>query len=95
MANCVACHQVNGEGVVDIFPPLSKADYLMEDDQRSITEIINGMSGEIIVNGKIYNNVMPAFELSDQEVADVLNYIRNSWGNEGEAITGKQVALMR
>lgn len=81
---CVSCHMANGEGAVNIFPPLANADYLKENQIESIKAIKFGMSGEIVVNGKTYNSVMSPLGLTDQEVADVLNYINNSWGNTNE-----------
>jgi len=90
-ANCVACHQENGEGMEDVFPPLAKADYLMADKTRSILQVLHGASGEMKVNGKIYNGDMAGFDLSDQEISDVLNYVRNSFGNKGDAIRPEEV----
>jgi mono/diheme cytochrome c family protein len=93
--HCTSCHMDNGEGMENVFPPLAKSDYLMADKKRSIQQVINGMSGEIKVNGKLYNGEMPPFPLSDQEVSDVLNYIRNSWGNKGGAVKPEEVAAER
>jgi mono/diheme cytochrome c family protein len=95
MAQCLSCHQSEGEGIEDVFPPLAKSDYLMADKKRSIHQVLHGLSGEIKVNGKIYNGEMSAFDLTDQEVSDVLNYIRNSWGNKGVAVTPEEVAAAR
>lgn len=92
---CIACHQEKGEGLEDIYPPLAKSDYLMADKKRAIHQIIQGLSGEIKVNGKVYNGEMPAFELTDTEASDVVNYIRNSWGNKGGAVTPDEVATAR
>ena len=78
---CFACHQANGEGIPNAFPPLAKSDYLNEDVKRAISVIINGKTGEITVNGKVYNSVMTKQTLTDDEVADVLTYVYNSWGN--------------
>jgi mono/diheme cytochrome c family protein len=94
-AQCVTCHQEAGEGIPDVFPPLAKSDYLMADKKRSIQQVLHGLSGEIKVNGKTYNGEMAAFDLSDQEASDVLNYIRNSWGNKGPAITPEEVKATR
>lgn len=94
-AQCLSCHQENGEGLEDVFPPLAKSDYLMADKKRSIVQTLKGVSGEIKVNGKIYNGEMTGFDLSDQEVSDVLNYIRNSFGNKGAAVTPEEVAAAR
>ncbi|MBT1702071.1 c-type cytochrome [Chryseosolibacter indicus] len=95
VAQCISCHQEQGEGIEDVYPPLAKSDYLMADKNRSIKQIINGVSGEMKVNGKTYNSEMPAFDLSDEQVSDVLNYIRNSWGNKGAAVTPAEVASAR
>jgi nitrite reductase (NO-forming) len=88
---CSMCHQPEGQGIAGAFPPLAKSDYLMADTKRAIGIIKNGLQGEITVNGKKYNNVMPAQALDDQQVAHVLNYVRNSWGNKGKIITAAEV----
>jgi mono/diheme cytochrome c family protein len=92
---CLSCHQEQGEGIADVYPPLAKSDYLLADQKRSIHQILNGVSGEIKVNGKVYNSEMAALDLTDQEVSDVLNYVRNSWGNKGAAITAEAVKASR
>jgi mono/diheme cytochrome c family protein len=92
---CLSCHLDQGEGIEGVYPPLAKSDYLMADKKRSIDQILNGVKGEIIVNGKTYNLEMPGFDLSDEEVSDVLNYIRNSWGNKGGVVTPTEVKATR
>ncbi len=92
---CMSCHMDNGEGLEGVYPPVAKSDYLMADHKRSIVQIIKGVSGEIKVNGKTYNTEMTGFDLSDQEVSDVLNYVRNSFGNKGDAVTPDQVKAVR
>ena len=93
---CLACHMQNGEGITGVFPPLAKSDYLMKDVDRNIKSLIEGLSGEIKVNGSTYNQVMPASGLDDQDIADVLNYVMNSWGNKADKIISKkQVAKVR
>ncbi len=92
---CMSCHQEQGEGIEDLYPPLAKADYLMKDTKRSIVQVLKGANGEMKVNGKIYNSEMTGFDLSDEEASDVLNYIRNSFGNKGEAVTPDQVKAAR
>ena len=72
-----------GEGIESAFPPLAKSDYMMADKNRSIKQILAGASGEMKVNGMTYNGEMPAIDLTDEQVSDVLNYVRNSWGNKG------------
>lgn len=93
--NCAACHQPNGEGIKGAFPPLAKADYLMEDKARSIKTILHGLEGPIIVNGEHYNSVMPVIKLNDLDVASVLTYVRNSWGNKGDAVIADEVKKLR
>lgn len=92
---CFACHQGAGQGVPDVFPPLAKADYLNEDIDRAIEIVLRGKSGEIIVNGKKYNSVMPAQMLNDDETAQVMTYIYNSWGNNGTEVTAEMVRNVR
>ncbi len=92
---CLSCHLEQGEGIEGVYPPLAKSDYLMADKKRSIVQILNGVKGEMVVNGKTYNLEMPGFDLSDEEVSDVLNYIRNSWGNKGGAVTPTEVKATR
>ena len=95
-AQCMSCHMEEGQGIENVYPPLAKSDYLMKDKERSIHNVIHGLSGEILVNGQTYNMEMTPFDfLSDQEVSDVLNYIRNSWGNKGEAVTPDEVHAAR
>ncbi|HYF70973.1 MAG TPA: cytochrome c [Ohtaekwangia sp.] len=92
---CMSCHMENGEGLEGAFPPLAKSDYLMADQKRAVHQILNGLSGEITVNGKTYNGDMPAFDLTDEEVSDVLNYVQNSWGNKAEAVRPDDVKALR
>lgn len=93
---CVVCHQTNGEGVEGAFPPLAKADYLMENRTESIKAIKFGQTGEITVNGKKYNNAMTPLGLYDEEIADVMNYITNSWGNKNDKIiTVEEVSQLK
>jgi mono/diheme cytochrome c family protein len=94
-AQCMNCHMEQGEGMEGVFPPLAKSDYLMADKKRSIQQVIHGVSGEIKVNGVTYNGDMPGVELTDEEVSDVLNYVRNSWGNKGEAVKPEEVKAAR
>ncbi len=79
------------------FPPVAKSDYLKRPSKDLIAVILKGQSGEIKVNGVVYNGMMPAQDyLSDQEIADVLNYINNSWGNKNlKPILPAQVKLLR
>ena len=90
---CIQCHLNNGEGVSGVIPPLVKSDYLANNVELSIKAIKYGLSGPIVVNGEKYNGVMQEQGLDDVEIADVLNYILNNWGNEfKEIITEEKVA---
>lgn len=93
--NCAACHQPNGEGIPAAFPPLAKADFLLEDKMRAIGIVLNGRQGEIKVNGKTYVGAMPAVKLDDESTANVVNYILNSWGNKGGSVTVDDVKKVR
>jgi nitrite reductase (NO-forming) len=93
---CLSCHMENGEGIPATFPPLAKSDYLMADRERSIHQVIFGLEGEIVVNEETYDGLMPASGLEDEQVAQVLNYVRNSWGNKDlKIITAEEVAKVR
>ena len=93
---CVTCHLPNGEGVKDVNPPLAKSDYLVKNREASIKGIKFGQQGEITVNGKKYNSIMAPMGLSNNEVADVMNYITNSWGNKNDKmITEDEVAKIK
>jgi len=94
-SQCITCHMEKGEGLEGAFPPLAKSDYLMADKKRAVKQILEGASGEMVVNGVTYNGEMPAFDLTDEQVSDVLNYVRNSWGNKGGALTPTEVKAER
>lgn len=92
---CQACHQDNGEGLPNAFPPLAKSDYLLANKVRAINQVIKGSTGEITVNGLKYNSTMPPVNLTDDQISNVLNYILHSWGNDGEVITVEEVTAQR
>lgn len=95
-AQCVTCHMEQGEGIESVYPPLSKSDYMMADKKRSIQQVLYGLTGEIKVKGVTYDGVMTGFDgLSDEEISDVLNYVRNSFGNKGAAVTPEEVKATR
>jgi len=83
---CVTCHMEKGEGIAKTFPPLANSDYLIDNREGSIRGIKYGQSGELVVNGVTYNSVMTPMGLEDEEVADVMNFISNSWGNSSDKI---------
>src|SRR5690554_1558890 len=92
---CTACHQANGQGVPAAFPPLANSDYLNADVDRAIEAVLFGMSGEITVNGEVYNSVMTSQGLSDEETANVMTYVYNNWGNDAQEITPEMVNEIR
>lgn len=93
---CAACHQTTGAGLPGAFPPLAGADYLLADKTRAINVVIGGLKGEITVNGKKFNAVMPNLSyLSNEQVANVVTYVMNSWGNEGFVASADEVAAAR
>jgi nitrite reductase (NO-forming) len=94
-ANCAACHQPDGTGMAGAFPPLAASDFLNADKARAIATVIMGRSGPITVNGEAYDGVMPALLLSDEDVANVLTYVYNSWGNNQSVVTPAEVAAAR
>ena len=82
---CVQCHMTNGKGVSGVFPPLQASDYLLNNIDLSIAGIKYGLKGKIVVNDVEYEGVMNKQGLDDEEIADVMNYILNQWGNSSEA----------
>lgn len=94
---CQNCHMSDGNGVAGAFPPLVKADYLKKPVKTVIEVILKGQSGEISVNNIKYNGQMPAQNyLTDEQIADVLNYIYNNWGNRSTvAVIPAQVKKVR
>ena len=94
--NCMVCHQENGEGVSGTFPPLAKSDYMLEDKLRAVKQAIYGSKEPITVNGVEYpGSVMTVIDLTDEQVKDVVNYILNSWGNDGGTVTLDDVKASR
>ncbi|NJX14462.1 copper-containing nitrite reductase [Tamlana crocina] len=91
MQTCFACHQAEGQGVPNAFPPLAKSDYLNADVNRAINAVVNGLTGEITVNGQKYNSVMTRQMLSSEEIANVLTYVYNSWDNNKTVVTKAMV----
>lgn len=93
---CVNCHLPTGVGVKGEFPPLAKSDFLMKNRTESIRALKYGLKGEITVNKEKYNGFMAPLGLSEDEVADVMNYITNSWGNENKKmITEEEVEAVK
>lgn len=93
--NCAACHQQNGQGVPNVFPPLANSDYLMARKDKGIGIVLQGLTGKITVNGVEYDGVMPQMQLNNDEVASILTYVRNTWGNDGDLVTAEEVDKVR
>ena len=95
-ANCVACHQANGQGLAGAFPPLDGSEWVLADTRIPAQILVHGVQGEMVVMGNTYAGVMPAMaHLSDEELAAVLNYIRNSWSNTGSEVDAAYFAAAR
>lgn len=93
---CVSCHLPSGKGVERVYPPLAKSDFLQKERIASIKAIKFGQTGRMVVNGKVYNGTMMPLGLSDDEIADVMNYITNAWGNKNDKIiTEDEVAKIK
>lgn len=93
---CSTCHQQDGRGATGRFPPLTGTEWVIGDKERLINIVLNGMEGSMEVNGEVYNGVMPQHSfLSDEEVADVLTYIRANFGNDAGEIKPEEVRKLR
>ncbi len=93
---CVTCHLEQGEGVPHAFPPLAGSDYLAKNREASIRGVKFGQEGELVVNGVTYNSIMAPMGLSDKEIADVMNFVMNSWGNTSDRlVTTAEVAVIK
>ena len=97
MTRCLSCHMTNGEGVPGVFPPLANSEHVTGDKGVLIRMILQGLSGEIVVNGTTYSGMMPPWGgfLNDEQVAQVLTYVRSNFGNEADAVTTEEVASIR
>ncbi len=93
---CVACHLNDGKGDGNRFPPLDSSEYVLGDKKRLINILLNGLQETITVKGKQYNNLMPSHSfLSDEDLALVLTYVRQNFGNKASEITVNEVAALR
>jgi len=93
---CSVCHQPHGNGLPNVFPPLAKSDFLMANKQRAIEVVLKGLTGPVTVNGKQFNSVMPPMsQLRDDEIANILTYVRNAWGNQGDQVSAAEVTATR
>jgi nitrite reductase (NO-forming) len=93
---CSVCHQANGAGLAGVFPPLAKSDLIAADPKRPIQILLHGLTGKVTVNGQEYNSVMPPMsQLNDDEMANIITYVLNSWENPGGRVTADEVAKAR
>ncbi len=94
--NCLSCHFADGGGVPNMNPPLVKTSYVLGDKTKLIKVVLNGFAQNVEIDGETYsNNMAPHNFLSDQEIADVLTYVRNSFGNKASAIKAAEVKMVR
>jgi mono/diheme cytochrome c family protein len=95
LQHCSNCHQAEGTGLAQLYPPLAQSDYMLEDVGRTVCLIKYGLTGEIMVNGRDYNLPMPANpQLTDIEIAEIATYIYNAWGNQHGLISVTEVTQM-
>jgi nitrite reductase (NO-forming) len=93
---CSACHQADGKGLPNVFPPLAGSDFLNADKKRAIGIPINGLTGAVTVNGNTFNSVMPPMsQLNDDEIAHILTYVYSAWGNSGQQVSAEEVKAVR
>ena len=93
---CLTCHQADGSGVPNMHPPLTTGSWVGKDSKELIAIMMKGLSGKIEVNGEVYKNFMPSHaQLTDEQLADVLSYVRNSFGNKFEPVTPEMVKKVR
>jgi nitrite reductase (NO-forming)/hydroxylamine reductase len=95
-AACSACHQLDGKGLPGVFPPLAGSDFLLKDKVRALTTVVQGRTGPVVVNDQKFDSVMPPMgQLSNEEIANVLTYVANAWGNKGWTVEPGEVAKVR
>ena len=93
---CIACHQPTGMGLPPVFPPIANAPIVVGNPELPIKFILQGLMGPITVNGTTYNSMMPPVAgVTDADVADVLTYVRQSFGNKGNPVSADQVKAVR
>jgi mono/diheme cytochrome c family protein len=96
-ATCVTCHQATGLGMPGAFPPLAGSEWALGNPDLPIAIVLHGLQGEVTVKGQKYQSMMTAWGpmFSDEEVANVLTYVRSQWGNKASPVTAAQVAKVR
>jgi len=96
--NCAACHQASGEGSPGSYPPLGGSEWVLGNKERLTAILLHGLSGPVTVRGATYStNLMPDWgkSLSNEKIADVMTYMRASWGNTANEVTPEEVAAVR
>lgn len=93
---CLSCHQADGSGVPNLNPPLTKNQWTLGSKTVLITQILKGSSGKVEIDGDTFSNTMPPLPvLSDQQIADVLTYVRNNFGNKASVVSVAEVKAVR
>ena len=93
---CIACHQPTGLGLPPVFPPLAGSEWIAKGASIAVRNITNGMMGPVTVKGVTYNSVMPPVSgVTDKDIADVVTYVNNSWGNTGPTVTEAEVTAIK
>ena len=96
MVNCLTCHQLDGGGVPNLNPPLFENKWVTGPKATIIRMVMKGSKGTVEIDGDTFNNTMPVqAHLTDQQIADVLTYVRNSFGNKASAVTPAEVKAIR
>jgi mono/diheme cytochrome c family protein len=93
---CIACHQPTGMGLPPVFPPLAGSEWIAKSASIAVRNIVNGMMGPVTVKGVTYNSMMPPVAgLTDKDIADVVTYVNNSFGNTGATVTEAEVTVIK
>jgi nitrite reductase (NO-forming) len=92
---CIACHQADGKGIANVFPPLAGSDFLNQNKERAIETVIKGRQGAVTVNGSNFNGIMPPQNLTEEQIAAVLTYVYSQWGNTGKKVTTAEVTKIK
>jgi nitrite reductase (NO-forming) len=93
---CIACHQPTGMGLPPVFPPLAGSEWIAKSASIAVRNITNGMQGPVTVKGVTYNSMMPPVAgLTDKDIADVVTYVNNSFGNTGASVTEAEVTAIK
>jgi mono/diheme cytochrome c family protein len=96
LTQCLACHQADGGGVPNMNPPLQGAKAVLGKDKAKLVRIVlQGMHGQDIDGEEYHNTMAPHPDLTDRQIADVLTYVRNNWGNKAIAISAAEVKQVR